>query len=129
MVGVQWDALVHDLPSDGHPWVAGVQVLQGQRHILTPEPPPPLRPLAHPHALPSRGLACAFIAREQNCFGPSSENAHRALETLQWEQGRHLSLRHSILQITPWVCSLGPRGPSSEGGTCEIKLSSGDSIP
>lgn len=36
MVGVQRDALVHDLPPDGHPRVAGLQVLQGQGQILTP---------------------------------------------------------------------------------------------
>lgn len=70
MVGIQRDALVHDLPLDGHPGVTGVQVLQGQTEILTPPEPSPLLP-RHPKTSGTEGCRDATALVSGRTTGPA----------------------------------------------------------
>lgn len=95
VVGIQRDALVHDLPLDGHPGVTGVQVLQGQTEILTPpEPSPPLPRHPKTSAAEGCGDSTALVS------GPATGPAYGWLTVLFQQRGVRTATLHTT-QRTP----------------------------
>lgn len=127
MVGIQRDALVHDLPSDRHPGVAGMQVLQGKAHPDPRVPPAPSTPnvALTPISGPQLG---SYHMGAKHPLQTQLRKCLRSPKALGREQGRHLARRFYPAD-DGLDCSLGPHGPRSGLGTCRTELNSGDSIP